>query len=357
MAIFSVMSLQSIALVGERPDISSGKGVIVFRTVMPPKEHFLHRLSLMSSAISTNQKYRDAYDILLLVDETQRNGTLTFLQRWFSLNAPKGTSVPHIHVTTEKQTREEFPGLEGYIDGSDNVNKKKGLCCGLPIMWEFLVPPFCSMAVKKRYKFAWHLEDDVWAIGLSELPLLDLIFQYDEAIAHLEEKRGKSVDLAGTRITHNACPFNAFSKQFHTSTFDSIISKFLNTSSYKNQKQISRKRSGYNNMFVPWTFYNQSVTPRWICLSDAIFRHSLNFSQYLHDLFSRPYGSAVYRQAEGLQQPLAWYGGFTMVDLQSLLEQPPMGINRMLPKLKNKSKVMEMYSSRKKSYSTFIFHS
>jgi hypothetical protein len=64
-----------------------------------------------------------------------------------------------------------------------------------------------------------------------------------------------------------------------------------------------------------WNSWNETALPPWMCVSDSFYRHSRAFSQYLYDALRMN----IYQFTECFQQPLAWWGGYNVTDLQEIV--------------------------------------
>uniref|UniRef100_A0A7S3DVM2 Uncharacterized protein n=1 Tax=Entomoneis paludosa TaxID=265537 RepID=A0A7S3DVM2_9STRA len=119
-------------------------------------------------------------------------------------------------------------------------------------------------------------------------------------------------------------------------------------------------RAGHTQPLGDWTkpFYwnrtsrQQEPTP-WTCISDSLYRHSVQFSQHLHEQILR----GIYRFAEGFQQPMALHGNFSIADLNHLLtleEGGPSGFGEITgEKVTTVQAIQDLYQGRHASH---IFH-
>jgi len=302
------------------------RGAIVMRTNMPIRPKILLHIVEIQRALKTNPSYQ-SLDLVILCDETNMNGTEAYLQQFFDKMAD--VPIPAIHPIDEKSMLEEFPRIQKFLDGTDNLKKNGGLCCGRTAMWMLIIPPFVSFAVRHNYSNSWHLEEDAWAVGKTQAPIVELIHQFNVHLRMQEKEAKRPVGLAATRMKHNRCP-SFFQKVHHTESFHKIVEAM----------------EGNPNKTDKWNEWDEGSSPeQWRCLSDSLFRHSRSFSQFLHDLWAAKTGSVPFQQHEGLQQPLAWHGRFLTTDLETLLPQEhrPSGLEWLLPKTENQSVAMHKY--------------
>mmetsp|Transcript_30061 Transcript_30061/g.82554 ORF Transcript_30061/g.82554 Transcript_30061/m.82554 type:complete len:372 (-) Transcript_30061:1627-2742(-) len=284
---------------------------IVMRTMMPLKQTTLRRMVLTARAMERS-KFQN-YDFHVMSDETKMNGTEAAVKRYFDKLAD--VPVPRIFPINESMVLEYFaPGLQRYASGP-LVNGESGECCGVPLLWQLSVPPFVMFLSTHKYDYAWNFEEDVWAVGKGVAPLADLMYEWDR---QMETAHNIPVGFAGVFTKANGCPFNVWLKDRHTQSFQDLLVNMQNSSVYDAWK----KPKG-----ILWHDFAQNTAPEWSCISDAVYRHSLNFSNYFKAMIC----NGTYRFGEALQQPMAWSGNFLAKELKTLLprEKTPTGFERL----------------------------
>jgi hypothetical protein len=332
---------------------------IILRTMMPIKLPVLSHILQLSRAMATSPKFQH-YDFFLMVDETKQNGTADFVQRYFDKMANTDNTngyaipiMPHIFNLTEQMIRQTFaPGLEKYIQGP-LVNNETGQCCNRPILWQLSVPPIVAFAMSHNYSQSWVFEDDAWALGKGPAPILDLLYAWDQKLNAL----GCRADLAAIQLRSGSCPFTAWARGRHTQEFETIVrAMHHNNRTYNNNTHFLDhfKAMKQKTSLVPWTFWNETMTPRWACVSDMIYRHSREFSL---SLYKRIKHDGVFRFGEGFLQPMAWSGNYTMVDLETLLseEERPLGFDAVGFKVTDEQ-ALDIYLSPKNNQTSKIYH-
>jgi len=288
------------------------KTAIVIRTFMPVRRIVLDRIVQIATAIHHFPRF-ERYDFVVLSDETNQNGTELLIRNFFRQFA--NVPVPLVYVVTQNKIRREFsPGLERYIQGplvSGETALDIGEMWQSRLMWQLLAPTFVSFVKAHNYSASWVLEDDVWALGKGQVPILDLFDRWDRAMP-------TTSGLAAFKKSDGHCPFFAWGRGKHTQPFQDILEEMYGTSDY----DVWKKRAAGINSYENWHETNNTKIQRWTCTSDSLYRHSRDFSLYMHEQIQQ-YG--VFRFAEGFQQPLAWKANFSIVDLETLLPMDPTG--------------------------------
>ena len=319
---------------GDTHDENPSKIAIVIRTMMPMKRSVLERIVELSRALSRSPTF-DQYDLVVLSDETKVNGTADTLQAFFEHYAPDAPMPRVFRITGPKLLKYFGEGLTGYLDGRwfDQEDEEQEVNNGTidvegksEIMWQFLTPPVVIFhTLNPQYQYAWAIEDDVWAISHDHYlaPVVDLLRYWDGRMVEIFESE---VGFAGIAMNASNCPFQEWDGWLrHTAPFEKVIERMQNTS---DQEQWMKKDGRPHWSHV--VHYNRSQLPsRWTCTSDALFRHSLSYSQHLLKAIRDEH---VFSFAESFHQPMAWDGGFEIADLELLFppnERPPIGFEKL----------------------------
>ncbi|CAJ1962004.1 unnamed protein product [Cylindrotheca closterium] len=286
------------------------KIAIVMRAVDPIHECTLQRVLAISELLA-DRKYC-IYTFFILLDQSDVNRTTAAsLQSYFNEhNASQNLRPPEIFGVSEDRVRSEFPAFSNGYMAAKLVDGTYAAVSNRPWLWQLLVPTIAMFShYHSEFAHTWVFEDDVWSIGT---PLMESFRRWDEVM----DRSSSSTDLAALRTKRNGIPYNMEMQQKHTQGFEKILT--LMKTSIKQQKQWKRLLSRDNQKRSShWTHWDAASVPNWACVSDAIYRHSHSFSEYLYAAISKN----IYQFAECFQQPLAWWGNFTITDVQALLNE------------------------------------
>ena len=319
------------------------KIALVMRCMDPISTFTLNRILQVASILQRDDEFLN-YDFHLIIDQTRV--ALTSSESLKSFFAGKNVSShiepPKVFSVSERFVLDEFPELEkGYVPGP-LVDGTKGKCCAMPLMWQFLSPTFITFVHhNQQYENYWVFEDDVWTVG--KYTLIDLFRHWDERL------EGKQVGLIGNKVTYGRMPYNRMQKEKFTEGFHEIIKGMKATHTIKNNPleiyNLTRSKV--------WNSWDETTLPPWTCMSDAVYRHSREFSNFMYDNIS----NNTYAYAECFQMPIAWAGGFNITDLTALSneEQGLVGWHNMNRK-RNHSYALQLLHSHQPKVSTLVYH-
>jgi hypothetical protein len=224
---------------------------------------------------------QSAYRLWIVVDESTANDTESVVQDYFNrhlLDIP----LPGIFVVSENKILETYPKLTSYVynEPEHNSNNETGICCAMPLMWQMLMPTYALFLSSTQYKYAWRVEDDIGAVGKDSL--LQILRRWDLEL--------QDADFVGQPTHASGIPFNNWINKRHTPGFDKIVTEMENTTG----------------------------APKWTCYSDSIQRHSLRLGKRLYDRIAEN----IFQFGECMVQPIIWEAGYSIVELDSLLEEP-----------------------------------
>jgi hypothetical protein len=277
---------------------------IVVRSMDPVQPIVLERL-IHIAEILQREDFKH-YDMHLLLDQTRKNMTTTSsMRKYFRLHNASHLRAPKVFGVTEKMILDEFPALaKGYVPGP-LIDGTSGSCCGKPLLWQLLIPTFVTFVhYHQEYDHTWVFEDDVWAIGL---PLVEVLQIWDGRL------KGQNASLVGTRLNYGNMPYTRMTKERHTESFRDILVKMKGTGWQHRNKTLLHMDNQTRSKV--WNEWGGNVLPPWSCMSDAVYRHSRDFGDYVYGMVKQN----IYQFAECYQMPLAWYGGFKIADVKEIL--------------------------------------
>eukprot|EP00980_Cylindrotheca_fusiformis_P013928 scaffold3618_cov129-Cylindrotheca_fusiformis.AAC.28 len=281
-----------------------GRTAIVMRGMDPLNQVVMNRLIELSD-ILRQEKFKN-YDLHILLDQTKNNVTSTAtIENFFQANNASHLKVPKLFSISEQMIRDEFPAFEkGYMT-KPLVDGSTGICCGKPFMWQLLTPAMLVFShYNQEYDFAWVYEDDVWSFGK---PIVDVFHRWDEKM------EGFNADLAAFKNERARMPYIRFMKERQTEGFRKVLMAMKAT--HWQRKNMTLLAMDNQSRSKVWNSWNDTVLPPWMCVSDSFYRHSRAFSQFLYDALSMN----IFQFTECFQQPMAWFGGFNVTDLQAVL--------------------------------------
>ena len=179
--------------------------------------------------------------------------------------------IPNVFPITVDMIKKEYPLLwKGYVynilattstsssNDKGNSHNESGTCCGLSIMWQFLLPTITTFYHYhlEEYDYVWAFEDDVSTIG--PFNIVELISNWDNKLlqlqndksddddttttsssswtknvhpsasasqSHLRQSRQShhNYDIVGIKTNFNGIPFNRFVRYRHTYEFDMLL--------------------------------------------------------------------------------------------------------------------------------------
>ena len=267
------------------------------------------------------------YDLWLLSDETRRNDTARVVREHFARRGWGGDiPPPRVFPVSEAMMRAEYPALmAGYwkstMKRSKSGKSRPGECCS-GMMWQLnSLASFAAFMHHHDYASGWVLEADISTVG--PYSLAELCQRWDRDLA------GADVGFAAIPLYTNGCPWSKFARDIHTRGFREMLDAM---GMYRRQR-LRRNWTAWDaggpgggppawtqemrrgdRRAPPREAAGNDTAPDWACVSESLYRHSREFSEYAYGLLRRN----VYAFGERFQQPVALSGGFRVVDLRDL---------------------------------------
>ncbi|CAJ1938076.1 unnamed protein product [Cylindrotheca closterium] len=283
---------------------TSERIAIVVRSKDPIRSAVQSRLIQMAEIFQKDDFTN--YDFHIMIDQTKHNLTTTeTLQRYFRAHNASHLKAPTVFSVSEQMILEEFPKLaSGYVKGP-LVDGGPGTCCAQPLMWQLLTPTFVTFVhYHQEYDYIWIFEDDLWSVGT---PIVEVLHALDDKL------RGKNASLCGSKLRTNGVPYTKMTKERHTYEFRDILIAMKATAWQRQNRTLLEMDGQIRSQF--WNEWGANTLPVWSCMSDTLYRHSRDFGNYVYGMVK----SNVYQFAECYQMPLAWYGGFQIADMKTIL--------------------------------------
>lgn len=311
---------------------SNHAAAIVYRALAPIRPVFMEKILAYAQELDQREL---PYDLIVLVDETNSEGTEERLMEYYKAHESTNATFPIVFPVTETTLFEEYPELRRYAFGTDNQNNESGHCCGLAVMWQMFVPMF-TMALHylKGYDYAWTLEGDIGTVGQYDRSLVDIVHSIDALLP-----RDPPVDLVASYTYANHIPRNNFMRARHTRSFHQIVDQMYDL-------DLDKPPPPH------WTTNSAGHPPRWSCVTDAVQRHSSVFSEYLYHHISQN----TYAFGECFVQPMAWNGNFTMRELSQVPLNDVNGFEKLTGSKSTMEEAREKWKQLNNENVTLVFH-